>query len=91
MIFIPNLYAFLNGNAYFGSKGDLRFRIRGVMAGAEGDEQHPVLEAWIWYGKESLDNSNVDDQQDFDLTDEGRTALLAWLDVKYGEYQSKNA
>jgi hypothetical protein len=91
MIFIPNLYAFLNGNAYFGNKGDLRFRIRGVIAGAEGEEQHPVLEAWIWYGKNSLDNSNVDDQKDFDLTDEGRTELLAWLDAKYEEYQAQNA
>ena len=91
MIFIPNLYAFLNGNAYFGSKGDLRFRIRGVLAGAEGEEQHPVLETWIWYGKNSLDNSNVDEQKDFELTDEGRTELLAWLEAKHDEYQAKNA
>ena len=91
MIFIPNLYAFLNGNAYFGSKGDLRFRIRGVIAGAEGEEQHPVLEAWIWYGKNCLEDSNVDAQQDFAMSEEGRTALLGWLDAKYDEYQAQNA
>lgn len=91
MIFLPNLYAFLNGNAYFGSKGDLRFRIRGVMAGAEDEEQHPVLEAWIWYGKNSLENSNVDEEKDFALTDEGRMELMAWLEAKYAEYQAKNA
>jgi len=90
MIFIPNLYAFLNGNAYFGSKGDLRFRIRGVLAGAEGEEQHPVLEAWLWYGKNSLENSNVDEEKDFALTEDGRKELLAWLEAKYEEYQAKN-
>lgn len=91
MIFIPNLYAFLNNNAYFGSKGDLRFRIRGVLAGAEGEEQTPVLEAWIWYGKNSLENSNVDAQRDFPLTEEGRTELLAWLEQKQEEYAAQNA
>ena len=65
--------------------------IRGVIAGAEGEEQHPVLEAWIWYGKNCLEDSNVDAQQDFAMSEEGRTALLGWLDAKYDEYQAQNA
>ena len=90
MIFIPTISAFLNGNSYMGSKGPLRFRVRGVMAGTEGEE-HPVLEAVIWYGKACLENSNVDEEQDFDLTDEGRRELIDWLEGKIAEYQAKNS
>lgn len=87
--YLPNLYTFQNGNTFIGSFQGLRFRVKPGKAG-EGDEERPILSALVWYGAYCLEQSEVQAEADFTLTEEGRDALLDWLEAEFLRFQAKN-
>lgn len=87
--YLPNLYTFQNGNAFTGSFRGLRFQVRPETAG-EGEEERPILSALVWYGEFCLEQSEIQAQAGFPLTEEGREALLDWLEQEFLRFQAEN-
>ena len=70
-LYLPVLHYFENGNSFTGSLGALRFL---VTPDAE------QLQTKIWHGLYCLEKSEVAAERVFPLTQEGRSALGAWLE-----------
>ncbi|MCI8537477.1 MAG: hypothetical protein HFF18_02285 [Oscillospiraceae bacterium] len=83
--YLPNLYTFQNGNTFIGSFRGLRFR---VAPDKEGEA--PTLSALVWYGEYCLELSDVQGESAFPLTEEGREALLDWLEAEFIRFQAQN-
>ena len=82
-IFLPTLHTFENNNVFTGSCGALRFRIepRVVMATPkEVDLQASSIFAQLWHGEKCYELSEMEAEQTFPMTEEGREALKAWLE-----------
>lgn len=82
-IFLPTLHTFENNNVFTGSCGALRFRIepRVVMATPkEVDSQASSIFAQLWHGEKCYELSEMEAEQTFPMTEEGREALKAWLE-----------
>ena len=71
-IFLPTLRSFTNNNTFSGSCGPLRFMLTPKLDGS-------VITAQIWHGPFCLEKSTIEETRDFPLTEEGREALLGWL------------
>ncbi len=87
--YLPNLYTFQNGNTFIGSFQGLRFQIKPGKTG-EGEEERPILSALVWYGEYCLELSEVQAEAAFPLTEEGREALLDWLEAEFLRFQAQN-
>lgn len=87
--YLPNLYTFQNGNAFIGSFQGLRFQIKPGKTG-EDDKAQPLLSALVWYGEYCLELSEVQAEAAFPLTEEGREALLDWLEGEFLRFQAEN-
>lgn len=79
-IFLPVLSHFQNENTWIASDGRLRFK---VTPGGE------LLTAEIWEGPWSYDLSTIEEQQTFNMEDEGIEALRAWLGEKGAEVNAR--
>ncbi len=82
-IFLPTLHTFENNNVFTGSCGALRFRIepRVVMATPkEVDSQASSIFAQLWHGEKCYELSEMEAEQTFPMSEEGREALKAWLE-----------
>lgn len=82
-IFLPTLHTFENDNVFTGSCAALRFRIepRVVMATPkEVDSQASSIFAQLWHGEKCYELSEMEAEQTFPMTEEGREALKAWLE-----------
>ena len=87
-LFIPTLHSFAMNNPFTGSWGLLRFRItpQVVMATAkEVDFDNSTLVAEYWHGLFCYEMSQVEDNQTFPMTEEGRLAMKAWLEAHIEE------
>lgn len=73
--FMPVLSHFENGNPWSASAGALRWRIIPQL-----EEEPPVLRVEVWQAPFSYEFSAVEETKDFPLTQEGLTAIPAWLD-----------
>ena len=86
MIYIPTLHTFAMNNVFTGSCGNLRFRIVPKVAklpgGKEVDMENSAIEAEYWYGPLCYEKSTVEEKQVFPMTEDGRTAMLQWLEEK---------
>lgn len=80
--YLPNLYTFQNGNAFYGSYRGLRFYIK-----PEEQEGEKVFSCQVWYGEFCLAESQVVDTAVFPLDEEGYGHVLTWLDVQYNKLQ----
>ena len=87
--YLPNLYTFQNGNTFIGSFQGLRFRVKPGKEG-EGEAERPVLSALVWYGEYCLERSEVQAEAGFPLTEEGRDALLDWLEAEFLRFRGEN-
>ena len=74
-IFVPTLHSFENENTFTGSFGLLRFKLIPDL------DQSKII-AKIWHGIFCFEKSEVEDVAEFPMTQEGRTALLDYLNSK---------
>ena len=81
-LFLPTLHTFAMNNIFTGSYGMLRFRIvpNVVMATAkEVDFEQSSIFAEYWHGLYCYEKSQMEGQQTFPMTEEGREAMRTWL------------
>ena len=81
--FLPTLHTFAMDNIFTGSAGELRFRIKPnvIMASAkEVDFEQSTIFAQYWHGPFCYDKSEMEGEQTFPMTEEGRMGLKSWLE-----------
>ena len=83
-IFVPTLHTFAMNNIFTGSNGLFRFRAvpQGVMLNPKEvnfDESTIFVE--FWHGLFCYEKSEMEGQQTFPLTEEGREAMIKWLEA----------
>lgn len=81
-LFLPTLHTFAMNNIFTGSYGMLRFRIvpNVIMATAkEVDFEQSSIFAEYWHGLYCYEKSQMEGQQTFPMTEEGREAMRTWL------------
>lgn len=84
-LFLPTLHTFAMNNIFTGSCGAFRFRAapQVVMATPkEVDFENSTIVAEYWHGPFCYEKSEMEGKEVFPLTEEGRAALMAWLDSK---------
>ena len=81
-IYIPTLHTFAMKNTFTGSKGAFRFRIvpKVVMkTPKEVDFDNSTISAEFWHGLFCYEKSQMEGEASFPLSEEGREALIQWL------------
>lgn len=84
-IFLPTLHTFAMNNIFTGSWQAFRFRAvpNVVMLNAkEVDFEKSDIHVEYWHGPFCYEKSNMEGQQTFPMTEEGRRAMKAWLEDK---------
>ena len=84
-LFIPTLHTFAMKNLFTGSYGQLRFRIKPdvVMATPkEVDFSQSTIFVEYWHGLYCYEKSEMEGSETFPMSDEGRQAMIAWLESK---------
>ena len=84
-LFIPTLHTFAMKNLFTGSYGMLRFRIKPdiVMATPkEVDFDQSSMFVEYWHGLYCYEKSEMEGSETFPLSEEGRQAMLQWLQSK---------
>ena len=83
-IFVPTLHTFAMNNIFTGSCGNLRYKITPSvsMRGKEVDFENSSMQAQIWYGPLCFEKSEIADCETFPLSEDGRQAMLTWLNKK---------
>jgi hypothetical protein len=82
-IFVPTLHTFAMNNIFTGSNGLFRFRAvpKVVMLNPkEVDFNESTIFVEFWHGLFCYEKSEMEGQQTFPLTEEGRCAMIAWLE-----------
>ncbi len=83
-IFVPTLHTFAMNNIFTGSNGLFRFRAvpQVVMLNPkEVNFEESTIFVEFWHGLFCYEKSEMEGQQTFPLTEEGRTAMIAWLEL----------
>lgn len=85
-IFIPTLHTFAMDNLFTGSCGALRFRLEPKVVKVEGNNKEVDFEkstilAKLWHGPFCYEKSEMEQEQTFPMTEEGRLAMKAWLEA----------
>lgn len=70
---IPKFYYFESGNDYSGSKGDFSYKI------INGDK----LKCKTWHGRLCSMKAEIENESDFDKTEEGFAAMIKWLEERF--------
>ena len=81
-IFLPVLHSFENNNVFTGSSEQLRFKITPnvIMANAkEVDMEQSSIKAEYWHGNLCYELSEIEAEQTFPMSEEGREAIRTWL------------
>lgn len=84
-VFIPTLHTFAMKNPFTGSCGALRFKVvpNVVMATAkEVDFSQSSISVEYWHGLYCYEKSEMEGSETFPMTEEGRQAMIAWLNSK---------
>ncbi len=85
--FLTNLHSWTNGNAFFGSLGEMRFLVRPTVMREKATGELLAgshVEVLVWRGEYCLEESEVLDRAEFPLTEEGHEQVIGWLDGQYG-------
>lgn len=72
-IFIPTMLFWENGNTWYGSLGSTRFYI----APQEGQ-----LHVQLWRGQLTKELSEIEEEIDFPLSEDGLGEMTAWLEQR---------
>lgn len=82
-IFIPTLHTFAMKNSFTGSCGLFRFKIDPHVEMAtpkEVDFEKSSITAQFWHGAFCYEKSEMEGEQTFPMSEEGRLAMKAWLE-----------
>ena len=82
-IFIPTLHTFAMNNLFTGSCGEFRFRAKPNVvkkSPKEVDMEQSSITAEYWHGPYCYEKSEIEGQETFPMTDDGRTAMKQWLE-----------
>ena len=72
---IPKFYYFDSGNDYSGSKDDFSFKIY------TGDN----FKALTWHGKLCSMKAEIENEKEFERTQEGFDSMVKWLEEMYNK------
>lgn len=72
---IPKFYYFESGNDYSGSKNDLSYKI------LNGD----MLKCMTWHGRLCSMKAKIENEAEFEKSQDGFDAMIKWLEDKYNE------
>lgn len=81
-LFLPTLHTFAMKNTFTGSVGLFRFRVepKVVMATPkEVDFEQSSIYVQYWHGPFCYEKSEMEGEETFPMTEEGRTAMYKWL------------
>lgn len=81
-LFIPTLHTFENNNVFTGSWGLLRFKITPditMRTPKEVDMESSSMKAECWHGLYCYEKSEIEAEQVFPLSVQGRQDLYDWL------------
>lgn len=84
-LFIPTLHTFAMKNTFTGSCGLFRFRAEPnvIMATPkEVDFQQSTIHVEFWHGLYCYEKSEMEGENTFPLTDEGRQEMIRWLEER---------
>ena len=82
-LFIPTLHTFAMNNLFTGSCGEFRFRAKPNVvkkSPKEVDMEQSSITAEYWHGPYCYEKSEIEGQETFPMTDDGRTAMKQWLE-----------
>ncbi len=72
---IPKFYYFESGNDYSRSKNDLSYKI------LNGD----MLKCMTWHGRLCSMKAKIENEAEFEKSQDGFDAMIKWLEDKYNE------
>lgn len=81
-LFLPTLHTFENNNVFTGSFGALRFKITPVIVMRNPKEvnmEESSMKAEYWHGLLCYEKSEIEGEQVFPLSAEGRQNMYQWL------------
>ena len=81
-IYLPTLHWFAMTNLFTGSCGEFRFRAEPnvIMATAkEVDFEASTIKCEYWHGEKCKELSQMEGQQTFPMSEDGRNAIKDWL------------
>ena len=84
-LFLPTLHTFAMKNIFTGSVGLFRFRAKPnvVMATPkEVDFAQSTIYVQYWHGLFCYEKSQMEGEETFPMTEEGRLAMKAWLEER---------
>lgn len=82
-LFIPTLHSFAMNNVFTGSFGLFRFRIVPNVVKKSPKEVNMAessITAEYWHGVYCYEKSEIEGNQTFPMTQEGRNAMKIWLE-----------
>lgn len=82
-IYLPTLHAFAMNNPFTGSWGDFRFRIVPNIVKKtqkEVDMEASSIKAEFWHGPFCYEKSQMEGENTFPMSQEGRLAMKTWLE-----------
>ena len=83
-IFLPTLHTFAMNNTFTGSCGNLRFKIVPnveKLTPKEVDMEKSSITAEVWHGQLCYEKSQMEGEQTFPMSAEGREAMKSWLEA----------
>ena len=83
-IFLPTLHTFAMNNIFTGSCGLFRFRIVPNVVNKtqkEVDMEASSMTAEYWHGLYCYEKSEMEGEETFPMSEEGRASLKAWLEA----------
>lgn len=72
---IPKYYYFQSGNDYSGSKGDFNYKII----------TSEKIKCLTWHGKFCSMKSEIENEKDFENSENGFSELISWLEQRFQE------
>lgn len=84
-IFLPTLHTFAMENVFTGSCGALRFKITPTVTkiGKEVDFENSSIFAEFWHGPFCYEKSEIEGNETFPMSEDGRQNMLDWLMSKH--------
>ena len=84
-LYLPTLHSFAMKNTFTGSCGLFRFRAKPEVVMAtpkEVDFEKSTIHVEYWHGLFCYEKSEMEGEETFPLTEEGRLSMIAWLEER---------
>ena len=82
-IYLPTLHTFAMDNTFTGSCGNFRFQAKPNVVKPtpkEVDMEASSITATYWHGPLCMKKSQMEGEETFPMSEEGRLAMLKWLE-----------